>query len=129
MKQIHAKRKQAIHAQKNCIICGALFIPKSSRHITCSQACNQERERQLYSAKKGHSCDVEDKKSTQCDADAKKRACMVCGEHFVPRNPLHVICSDACKDRHKVWMKARLEAEQYHERLMQSAALVGEDYG
>jgi predicted nucleic acid-binding Zn ribbon protein len=34
-----------LHAERPCTVCGTPFIPRSSRGLTCSKACSEERHR------------------------------------------------------------------------------------
>ncbi|MFI3272334.1 MAG: hypothetical protein R3Y11_09590 [Pseudomonadota bacterium] len=75
--------------KKICIVCGAAFYPRHSRHICCSDACLKQHKKAYmvaYNAKNKH----------EKGCHVYRKTCPFCGEEFVTNRSVQKYCSILC---------------------------------
>lgn len=89
IKNDREEKQRAIHKESECLICGKIFIPISSKHFYCSEDCTYEanlrQHRELWAAK----------------YVPKTFICCECGKEIITKcgEPRSVYCSDECSDK------------------------------
>ncbi len=81
------------YADKVCLVCGAVYTPRSSRSRTCSEPCSRELRKQRASARWAATAEAR--------REAMKGCCAVCGREYYRRSKAQKCCSLSCAPRKK----------------------------
>lgn len=75
------------NVEKECVICGKLFIPKTANQKCCSPECSDKRIKQY---------NVERYREQNNCTGSYERTCVVCWKKFITNHPRKITCSNEC---------------------------------